>query len=221
MKSKHYRDQLTVLLTEQFLPAGYKITMAVQLDPVPKNAKYDALNFSLDGRNIAYRRANVTADRPGAFLAFWQRPPQLSAAVVQSPNSNKPIPFKSDEIDYLFVQVANHSEQSISRQSSDKEPSDKQLSNKQAAHTALSGMFIFPVSVLIEKGIVSSVNAKGKTGFRVFPPWSEDRGEKGTQVFSASGKKTQRWQLPYFLTIDDTGFIDTAKLKAILGYNPD
>ncbi|WP_392339283.1 MepB family protein [Moritella marina] len=63
---------------------------------------------------------------------------------------------------------------------------------------------------------MSSEQSKGKTGFRVFPPWSQDRGVTGTKVFSESGKKTQRWQFPYFVEIDD-GLIDPKKLNEILG----
>ena len=79
-------------------------------------------------------------------------------------------------------------------------------------------MFIFPVSVLIKKGIVSSLKSKGKTGFRVFPPWSQDRGMVGTKVFSESGKKTQRWQIPFFLKIDENGLIDSYELNELLNH---
>ena len=82
----------------------------------------------------------------------------------------------------------------------------------------MHGMFIFPVSLLIKKGIVPSTKNKGKTGFRVFPPWSDDRGVAGTKVFSELGKKTQQWQLLYFLEIDDDGLIDLCKLNNILNH---
>jgi hypothetical protein len=81
------------------------------------------------------------------------------------------------------------------------------------------GMFIFPVSLLIKKGIICGDKSKGKNGFRVFPPWSQDRGKVGTQVFSDSGKKTQRWQLPYFVSIDENGLIDPVKLNSLISSN--
>jgi len=179
---KNYRDEVESLLRKYFSPLGYKITKAVELDSVPENSKYEALIFSLNERRIVYRKGNVTPDRPGAFLSVWQRP------VLETDNGNKPIPLKSDELDYLFIQVEDESDR---------------------------GLFIFPVATLKEKGIVSSATKKGKTGFRVFPPWSQDRGVVGTKVFSESGKKTQRWQLPYFIEIAEDGSIDAGELTKI------
>ncbi len=56
-------------------------------------------------------------------------------------------------------------------------------------------------------------------GFRVFPPWSQDRGVVGTKVFSDYGKKTQSWQLPYFLAIDEGGLIDPNELNRVFSHN--
>ena len=195
MKTKNYRDELEALLNKEFVSAGYAITKTIQLDPVPESAKYDALFFALNNKDVVYRKGKVTPDRPGAFLAVWTRPP------VENIHGNKPIPFTSNELDYLFVQVESHS---------------GVTANDELEQAAKSGMFIFPVSLLIEKGIVSSSKNKGKTGFRVFPPRSQDRGVVGTKVFSESGKKTQRWQLPYFLAMDKEGSIDSAALKKLL-----
>lgn len=195
MGSQNYRDKLEYLLIKEFVPAGYKITKNVELDIVPESSKYEALNFALNDRNIVYRKGKVTSDRPGAFLAVWNRPPS------ENINGNKPIPLKSNELDYLFIQVESHSN-----------------ITEELEHNSKYGMFIFPVSLLIEKGIVSSTKRKGKTGFRVFPPWSQDRGVIGTKVFSESGKKTQRWQLPYFLEIDEDGLIDSCELNKVLNH---
>ena len=193
--NKNYRHELESLLVKVFVPAGYKITKKVELDPVPESSKYEALNFSLNDRSIVYRKGKVTADRPGAFLAVWQRPDLED----EDDNGNKPIPLTSSELDYLFIHVESHSNISEALE-----------------HRSKYGMFIFPVSLLIEKGIVSSVKSKGKTGFRVFPPWSQDRGIVGTKVFSESGKKTQRWQIPFFLEIDDNGLINSCELNKLL-----
>lgn len=193
MENKNYRDELESFLTQEFVPAGYKITKNVEIDSVLESSKYEALNFSLDNRNMVYRRGKVTSDRPGAFLAVWKRP------FSENINGNKPIPLKSKDLDYLFIRVDSHSN-----------------ITEQLEHKSKCGMFIFPVSILIEKGIVSQMKSKGKTGFRVFPPWSEDRGITGTKVFSESGKKTQRWQLPFFLEIDEDGSIDSFELSKVL-----
>jgi hypothetical protein len=195
---KNYRNELEHLITKVFVPAGHTITKKIELDSVPESVKYEALVFSLDNKNIVYRKGRVTPDRPGAYLAIWQRP--------YSPNMNgsKPIPIRCNEIDYLFVQVTRHC---------------GGIDNEESIQDSNSGIFIFPVSLLIEKGIVSSEKSRGKTGFRVFPPWSQDRGVVGTKVFSDSGKKTQRWQLPYFLTIDENGLIDSCELNNLLKHD--
>jgi len=189
MPNKNYKDSCTSFLTKAFVPAGYHLTTDVVLEPVSESNKYDGLIFSLNGRKVRYRKGKVTADRPGAFLAVWQRP------ATSNVNNNKPVPFTSTELDYLFVWV------------------ESDIENKE---NLKQGLFIFPVSLLVEKGIVSSDLKKGKTGFRVFPPWSEDRGETGTKVFSASGKKTQHWQLPYFVKIDEDGLIERSELSRVL-----
>ncbi len=192
MGNKNYRDELEFLLIKEFVPSGYQITQKVTLDPTPESAKYEGLNFHLNGRSIVYRKGKVTSDRPGAFLAVWQRPSEDS-------NNNKPIPLTSDDLDYLFIQVESHSN-----------------IVEGLEHSTKYGMFIFPVSLLVEKGILASVKSKGKTGFRVFPPWSEDRGGVGTQLFSESGKKTQHWQIPFFVDIDENGLINPCELKKLL-----
>jgi hypothetical protein len=193
LKNNSYSEELIALILKSFVPAGYTITKNIALDPIPESAKYDALFFALNEHNIIYRKAKVTPDRPGAFLTVWQRP------MTQEANDNKPIPLQADDLDYLFVQVASHAELFND---------DKQ--------DVQHGMFIFPVSLLVEKGVVSSPTKKGKTGFRVFPPWSQNRGIAGTKIFSESGKKTQRWQLPYFVEIDNEGLIDSNALKQII-----
>lgn len=58
------------------------------------------------------------------------------------------------------------------------------------------GQFVFPKSVLIKKGIISTKNKEGKRGFRVYPKW--DRPE------SNHAKKTQKWQLDYFYEINNS-----------------
>ncbi len=194
----NYKETLHSLLNSEFIPAGYTITKNIELDPVPESAKYQALNFSLNNKNIVYRKGKVTPDRPGAFLSVWQRPSSPSI------NKNKPIPLNSDELDFLFVHVQ-------------KQEHANTTSTIEAMDTPSGGVFIFPVSILIQKGIVSSTTKKGKTGFRVFPPWSQDRGVVATKVFSESGKKTQRWQLPYFVKIDENGLINPNDINGLLG----
>ncbi|WP_293302524.1 MepB family protein [Pedobacter sp. UBA4863] len=58
------------------------------------------------------------------------------------------------------------------------------------------GQFIFPKQILKEKGIVSLNGKSGKRGIRVYPPWDI--------VTNAQAKKSQNWQVKYFLSIEDS-----------------
>ncbi|MDA6069370.1 MepB family protein [Flavobacterium sp. AC] len=58
----------------------------------------------------------------------------------------------------------------------------------------LFGQFIFPKSILLEKGIFSTATKEGKRATRVYPPWDE--------TTSKQAQKTQQWQLDYFYTIN-------------------
>lgn len=56
------------------------------------------------------------------------------------------------------------------------------------------GQFVFPKSVLIKKGIISTEKKEGKRAFRVYPKWDN--------VKSKQAQKTQKWQLDYFYEIN-------------------
>ena len=55
------------------------------------------------------------------------------------------------------------------------------------------GQFIFPISILVEKKIISSHVKEGKRGIRVYPPWDVP--------MSKQAIVTQEWQLAYFIPI--------------------
>ncbi len=55
------------------------------------------------------------------------------------------------------------------------------------------GYFVFPKFILHSKGILSFQNNGGKRAMRVYPPWDK--------VNSKQAKKTQTWQLKYFVDI--------------------
>ncbi len=57
------------------------------------------------------------------------------------------------------------------------------------------GQFVFPKSLLIKKGIISTDKKEGKRAFRVYPNWDIAKSKQATQ--------TQKWQLNYFYQIDD------------------
>ena len=67
------------------------------------------------------------------------------------------------------------------------------------------GQFVFPKSILIEKGIVTD-KKEGKRAIRIYPIWD--------LTDSKQAQKTQKWQLDYFLeiTIDGNLNINRAKL---------
>lgn len=73
------------------------------------------------------------------------------------------------------------------------------------------GQFIFPISVLADKGIVSRNGKAGKRGIRVYPPWD--------QVTSKQAGKTQSWQTNYFVLIqsDDQTSLELAR-NSIAGW---
>lgn len=55
------------------------------------------------------------------------------------------------------------------------------------------GLFIFPKSILLQHKIISNNDQRGKLAIRVYPPWDI--------AISVQAKKTQTWQLPYFLEL--------------------
>jgi hypothetical protein len=72
------------------------------------------------------------------------------------------------------------------------------------------GEFIFPKSILIEKGIISTETKEGKRAFRVYPPW--DKAE------NKQAQASQKWQLNYFLTVFEDEKTDLARAKKLFGF---
>ena len=56
-----------------------------------------------------------------------------------------------------------------------------------------SGLFVFPISVLIEQAIISTQKKEGKRAFRVYSPWDK--------TINKQAQKSQQWQLNYFLNL--------------------
>ncbi len=57
------------------------------------------------------------------------------------------------------------------------------------------GQFVFPKSILVQKGILSTNITEGKRGFRVYPIWDTPTSKQAI--------KTQQWQLAYFYEIEN------------------
>jgi len=68
------------------------------------------------------------------------------------------------------------------------------------------GQFVFPKNVLWQKGLVSKDEKGGKRAMRVYPPWDT--------TDNPQAKKTQAWQLIYFIQIQPN--LDTTKIKKLL-----
>ena len=67
------------------------------------------------------------------------------------------------------------------------------------------GQFVFPKSLLIRKGIISTNEKEGKRGFRVYTSWDN--------VKSKQAENTQKWQQSYFYEIGkETDFEKVNKL---------
>lgn len=56
------------------------------------------------------------------------------------------------------------------------------------------GQFVFPKSVLVNKGVISTELKDGKRGFRVYPKWDIPQNKQA--------EKTQKWQLNYFYEVN-------------------
>jgi len=69
------------------------------------------------------------------------------------------------------------------------------------------GQFVFPKSVLIKKGIISTLQKEGKRAFRVYPAWDISK--------SKQAERTQKWQLEYFYHINDS--IDFDRVRKLYG----
>ena len=70
---------------------------------------------------------------------------------------------------------------------------DFYIVNVRSAHGF--GQFVFPKSVLIEKGIISTEKKEGKRAFRVYPKWDITTNKQA--------ERTQKWQLDYFYPINE------------------
>jgi hypothetical protein len=68
------------------------------------------------------------------------------------------------------------------------------------------GQFVFPKSILIEKGIITD-KKEGKRAIRVYPIWDFTE--------SKQAQKTQKWQLDYFLEIPIDGNLNINRIKSL------
>jgi len=69
------------------------------------------------------------------------------------------------------------------------------------------GQFIFPKNVLCEKGIISTKQKEGKRAMRVYPSWDK--------TDNAQARKTQSWQLEWFVEMPENSGRDFATIKQL------
>lgn len=104
--------------------------------------------------------------------------------------SSKITPKKSGQ----FVTFWKRNEHGTIEPFHEDDPVDFFIVNVQAQNKF--GQFVFPTSVLIQKGILSTGKKEGKRAFRVYPGWDVPN--------SKQAEKTQMWQLDYFFDISGT-----------------
>ncbi|KIA99277.1 MepB domain containing protein [Flavobacterium sp. KMS] len=70
------------------------------------------------------------------------------------------------------------------------------------------GQFIFPKSILHQKGILSDDTKEGKRAIRVYPPWDS--------TTSKQAQKTQQWQLDYFVALPSDKPVDLDLINKLI-----
>ena len=69
------------------------------------------------------------------------------------------------------------------------------------------GQFVFPKRVLQQHGVVSHAGQGGKRAMRVYPPWDV--------TTSSQARKTQQWQLEYFLDLSGGKPLDAQRARLL------
>ncbi|HEY5801602.1 MAG TPA: MepB family protein [Burkholderiaceae bacterium] len=69
------------------------------------------------------------------------------------------------------------------------------------------GQFVFPKQALCRHGVVAVAGQGGKRALRVYPPWDI--------ALNPQARRTQRWQLDYFLALPPDGPADAQRVAAL------
>ncbi|WP_246048589.1 MepB family protein [Leptospira sarikeiensis] len=141
-----------------------------------KNCNIEIENYQLEKESSDYNAALFDLNKKKVIFRLAKITPKKIGFFVtlwKRNISGVTIPFQSDDkIDLIIVEV-------------------RKLDR--------IGHFIFPKSILIEKGIISS-RREGKRGFRIYPPWESALNKQATL--------SQLWQSQHFfehkrITVDD------------------
>ena len=155
-----------------------------------QNLVYNQLNltvseFSIDVESKSYDACQFTLNGLHIISRHAKITPKKIGQFVTCWTRDKngiTVPFnESDTIDYFVVSVSSG---------------------------VYFGQFVFPKSVLITQGILSTEDRDGKRAFRVYPEWDVPQSKQAIQ--------TQQWQLEYFYQIhDDIDLKSASKLYTI------
>ena len=160
--------------------------MDYQLEKIQKevyaNCALQLTNFNLEKEGTAYNACRFQLNEKNIICRSAKVTPKKIGQFVTFWKRNKlGITEPFNEIDALDFYIINTS------------------------HKTNFGQFVFPKSLLITKGIISTTKKEGKRGFRVYPNWDKALNKQAIQ--------TQKWQLNYFYEINKT--LDFNKVKAL------
>ena len=155
-----------------------------------KKLVYDKLNFDLVGLNIE--------DESQEYGACSYK---INGKAVQF-RVSKITPKKAGQ----FVTIWKRSEQGITQPFDETDQIDFIVISSRNGDNF--GQFIFPKSVLMDKGIITRKNKEGKRGIRVYPPWDKPINKQAI--------KTQCWQIRYFENIENTNSAEFSLTKELL-----
>ncbi|MDN3509383.1 MAG: MepB family protein [Candidatus Neptunochlamydia sp.] len=129
-----------------YIPAGMKLTENPKREV--ENDEYEGFTFKLDDRNITFRIGKITPERPGNFVAIYDR---VDRTII-------PVDTSYRKIDFLVVDV-----------------SDKVSANRGQFVFPRSTLLS---KGIISQGLSTEERLrrkKGKLSFRVFPPWAKPK----------------------------------------------
>ncbi|RPD99676.1 MepB family protein [Aureibaculum marinum] len=158
-----------------------KLSLIQELIP----SKYKFSNLEFEKESLAYWACSFEINNQKVIFRKAKTTPSKVGQFVTiwKRNAQEKIePFCIDDnFNFIIVSVSNESE---------------------------FGQFVFPKSVLVANGIVSTKNKEGKRGFRVYPPWVITKSKQAIT--------TQEWQLKYFLALKNNSI---NRDKAIAFFN--
>ena len=154
-----------------------------------KELVYDKFGFALTGLH--------TADESHEYGACSFK---INGKAVQF-RVSKITPKKTGQ----FVTIWKRNKQGITQPFEETDPIDFIVISSRSGDNF--GQFIFPKSVLVDKGIITRKNKEGKRGIRVYPPWDKPINKQAI--------KTQSWQLRYFENIQDNNPAEFSLTKSL------